>query len=66
MKESRVTKDTEPKTAGSDKKQYRKPQLIHYGSLRELTTGGSGNANETSCAPDEPGCNPDDNKRKPL
>ena len=28
------------------RKTYRRPQLVAYGSLRDLTTGGSGNASE--------------------
>jgi hypothetical protein len=47
------------------KKPYRKPELVHYGSMRELTTGGSGQGNEENCGPGEPGCNPDTAKRRP-
>lgn len=40
-----------------DRKMYRRPILVSYGSLRNLTTGGSGNAAE--------GGNPDTSKWRP-
>jgi hypothetical protein len=32
----------------SRKKEYRSPELKEYGALKDLTTGGSGNASEGS------------------
>jgi hypothetical protein len=32
----------------SDRKPYTQPTLTQYGRLKDLTTGGSGNANEGS------------------
>jgi len=32
----------------SPKKPYRAPSLRRYGQLKDLTTGGTGNANESS------------------
>lgn len=65
MKDTRVTRATEPEAEGGARKAYRKPELIRYGALRELTTGGTSTANENDCGPGEPGCNPDNNKRRP-
>jgi hypothetical protein len=50
-------KDTESRQGG---KAYRKPRLTRYGSLRELTTGGSQHANE-----DAQGEGVDNNKKRP-
>lgn len=40
---SRNEKEATPK-----RKAYRKPSLTKYGQLKDLTTGGSGTANESS------------------
>jgi len=44
---------------------YQAPRLTAYGPLNTLTRGGSGNAQEVVCNPDDPGCNPDPTKRRP-
>lgn len=46
-------------------KRYRTPELVRYGALRDLTAGGSANAAEDNAPCNPPGCNPDENKRKP-
>lgn len=35
-------------TANASKKSYERPRLTEYGKLRDLTTGGTGSANEGS------------------
>ena len=43
------TMRTEPSaTKGPKKKPYESPRLTEYGKLADLTTGGTGNANEGS------------------
>jgi len=40
--------DSKPSAANTAKKAYDRPRLIAYGTLRDLTTGGTGHANEGS------------------
>jgi hypothetical protein len=44
-----VAMDSHPRTETTPrKKPYKKPDIKTYGKLQDLTTGGSGNANEGS------------------
>ena len=66
MKDTDTEEDTGTTAQAGVKKSYQKPELIRFGALRDLTTGGSSTANEENCVPDDPGgCNPDKNKRRP-
>jgi hypothetical protein len=44
------------------KKAYRSPSLVRYGRVRDVTAGGSGNANENAQGI---GLDPDSHKKRP-